>query len=288
MRVIPSDISVIVQGPVDWSADEWTTEGFTLSAIDQLKRHLPGAEIILSTWRGEKLDGIDIDKLVFSEDPGAQAAWPSFTPNNVNRQIRSTSEGLKIATRKYSLKIRTDMILLGTKFIDLYNDNCLKIIDGGCGLFTQKILTNNLSSRNTASILERLSGHPLPFHASDHFQLGLTADLLTLWDLPLQNDEDAWFFLDRSYPNRWRMNELSRLAPEQYILTSAIQKKFPFNIRHYADCGADVIEFSEHIMTSHFFTVPDLICPLRFPKYHTNHHFQFEWMRRNDLLKKTM
>lgn len=282
------DISVVIQGPIEWAIDRARDAGITVSLSRQIRKLLPNAEIILSTWEGQKLDAIEFDRLVLSEDPGAQGVWPSYVPSNVNRQIVCTVAGLKAAKRKYALKIRTDMVLESTDFLEIF-ENAKPLKADTRNVFSRPVLTNNFSSRNTAEILKRLPSHPLPFHPSDHVSFGLLEDVLFLWDIPLQNDDDALYFMDHSQPNRFRFSEFSRLTPEQYIFTTALSKKVPIDIEHYADMRKEVIALSEFFMTTHIISVPDRKFALNFPKYHTDHHFHFEWMRRNpdEVLLKT-
>lgn len=278
--IASKDISVIVQGPIEWGTDGKDPRGITKTSMENIRAILPDAELILSTWTEQRVDTLPYDRVLFSKDPGPQGDWPSFVQNNVNRQIVSSVVGLKVATRPFCLKIRTDVVLRGTDFIGAYEASN-PIEDDSRRIFTRPVLTNNFSSRNTESILERLPDHPLPFHPSDHVTFGLRDDVLSFWDVPLQDDEDAWYFMDRTYPNRFRLNEFSRLTPEQYIFTNAITKKAVVDILHYADIRAEVIELSEYYMNTHFLSVPDRLFPLWFPKYHTPHHFSYEWMRRN-------
>jgi len=284
MNIESRDISVIVQGPIDWSNDEELFEATTLTCLRKIKSILPDSEIILSTWENEHITGLDYDKLVVSSLPEQQGVWPGFIPNNVNRQIVSTVNGLKHASRKYALKIRTDMILLGDKFLSFFQKrpNGLNIEDER-RIFKDPIVTNNFSSRNSDVMSLILPDHPLLFQFSDHIQFGNTEDLIMLWDINLQKNDDGFYFFDHSHPNRWRLCELSLLAPEQYILTRAIKKKYPLEIKHYADTNTDLIKLSKYYLNSHFTIIPDQVFPVRFQKYHNEHHFSFEWMRLSHL-----
>lgn len=51
------DISVVVQGAID--------PHLTPMCLQSIRKHLPGAEIILSTWQNSRVDGLNYDKLVF-------------------------------------------------------------------------------------------------------------------------------------------------------------------------------------------------------------------------------
>ncbi|MFN3393310.1 MAG: WavE lipopolysaccharide synthesis family protein, partial [Candidatus Thermochlorobacter sp.] len=96
-----SDISIVVQGPIVSNKDFYPN-GWTNEALRRMRIHFPGAEIILSTWKGSNVDGLDYDVVVFNDDPGS--AMSRNRPYNVNRQIVSTKNGLAKASRKYALK----------------------------------------------------------------------------------------------------------------------------------------------------------------------------------------
>jgi hypothetical protein len=283
MSIKTSDISIVIQGPIDWTFDKKSLEALTLTATRRAREIFRDAEIIVSTWEGERYDGLVYDKIVFSPLPSVQGSWPSFTSNNVNRQIVGTKAGLNLVTRPYCLKIRSDMILEGDTFVRIFEERCGNRLSGEKDVFEYPLVCNNFSSRNSASILERIPDHPLPFHPSDHLQFGRSDDVRFLWDIELQSDEEGWHFLERAHPNRWRLHELSRLAPEQFIFLSAIRKKFSVDVHNYADIRDEVIALSDYYMGTHFVFIPDLLVPLRFQKYHTDHHFSFEWMRHNSL-----
>jgi hypothetical protein len=274
------EISVVLQGPIAWDIDPVRRVGLTIAASRQIRRLLPHSEIILSTWNDQKFDAVERDVLILNDDPGAQGDWPGYTANNVNRQIVSTLAGLKCATRQYVLKIRTDMVLESTYFLKCFH-RTRPLSPSPQTVFSRPVITNNLSSRCTSSILARLPNHPLLFHPSDHVSFGLIQDMMYLWDIPLQTDEDALYFVDRAYPNRFRLHELSRLSPEQYIFTSALGKTLSIDLEHYADMRDKVMSLSEFYMRTHIVSVPDRVFAVHFPKYHNDHHFSFEWMRRN-------
>lgn len=278
MKIESRDISVVIQGPVDWGVSAKFSRPTTLFLTRSIRRLLPDSEIILSSWEGQKVDGLHYDRLLLSKDPGPQGVWPSFTPNNVNRQIRSTLLGLKQVSTPYCLKIRADIILLNAHFVDLFFG--LSPISGPNAVFEYPILANNLTSRNTAAILERLPDNPILFHPSDHVHFGKTNDLLKLWDVPFQTDKDSFYYMDRTQPNRWRAHELSRLAPEQHLLVNALRGVLDGGLRNYAYTNDDLLNKSNYYMNTHFHFLRDELF-IHFEKYHSDHHRSFEWMRLN-------
>ena len=99
----PKDISVVVQGPVVGKPDWPPSKRLTERCLASIRRHLPGAEIILSTWAGSPVDGLDFDRLVECQDPGGVLLHEHKGRKiffNCSRQIVSTREGLRAATRK--------------------------------------------------------------------------------------------------------------------------------------------------------------------------------------------
>lgn len=65
-----SDISVVVQGPVQSFQDREQEPGITQKCLESVRQHLPGSTLILSTWPGQELAGLDYDR---SSSPKTQA-----------------------------------------------------------------------------------------------------------------------------------------------------------------------------------------------------------------------
>ena len=109
------DITVVVQGAVDREK--------TPICLQSIRRMLPGAFIILSTWEGTDVDGLEYDDVVLSEDPGGFDEFniPFSPKNNINRQIVSTYQGLLKVKTVYALKLRTDFYLCDDGFKDFFN-----------------------------------------------------------------------------------------------------------------------------------------------------------------------
>lgn len=106
------DISVVVQGAIN------PTE--TPKTLKSIREYLPDAQIILSTWEGADVNGLDYDILIENKDPGTVLLISRKNKkiyNNVNRQLLSIQEGLKKVERKYTLKFRSDLILENANFL---------------------------------------------------------------------------------------------------------------------------------------------------------------------------
>lgn len=217
MAINSKDIAVVVQGAVDTR--------LTPVCLASIRRYLPDAEIILSTWEGTKTEGLDYDVLVLNQDPGFSVCDEQWNiKNNVNRQIVSTKNGLKRVKRFYALKLRTDMALTSLNFLRYWkkfpkrSDNCRAL--------TERVLINNLYCANPHKT-------NFCFHISDWVFFGLTEDLLKIWDIPNMAPADAMYFKEHPRPPldpivTW----LFRWIPEQYIWISCLLKNgrsFVFN-----------------------------------------------------------
>ena len=107
------DISVVVQGAVD--------KENTPLCLKSIRKYLPGSEIILSTWKGTNIESLDYDKVMLNSDPGGyKDRYVHTFTNNTLRQLVSTKNGLRRATRKYIIKMRSDLILRSNSFLTYF------------------------------------------------------------------------------------------------------------------------------------------------------------------------
>lgn len=188
--ITDTDLSVVVQGPAT----------ATLPAVvASVRNWLPGAELIVSTWQGAAVDGLDADRLLLNEDPGStpyldaggRRTAKSF---NTNRMLRSTQAGLAVATRPYALKVRNDTPLRSAAVLDRLGDEP-RPRAAATRVFEQRIVMPNIAVRPS----NPMSGYL--FHPSDIVHAGLRADLLRLWDVDLIDErENAEWFLARPRP----------------------------------------------------------------------------------------
>jgi hypothetical protein len=192
--VTPSDISVVVQGPIA-SGD---AEIPTAEALRSVRQHLPGAELILSTWEGISTSGLDYDKLILSQDPGAPKL-PDGRFYNLNRMLVGTRTGLLAATRPMAVKMRSDSRLEHANFLSLSRTAPPRSPLNH--YFSERVLGCDLYFRNPA----KLASLHL-FHPTDIFHFGLTKDLTSLWSRPLLGDMP-----DIKFWEGWEY------TPEQYV-----------------------------------------------------------------------
>lgn len=260
---ILKDISVIIQGKILGLPEQSLDQRLTLQCIQSVRRFIPEAEIILSTWEGSDTSDLPYDKLVLSPDPGGTAYWlsdPSFLNNN-NRQIVSTIGGLREATKKYAIKMRGDCKITGTSFLK-YMRNYPRSAKH-C-FFEQRVVIPTHFSRNIRRI-------PQLIHPSDLFQFGLTTDLLDLWDIPLQPEPET----TRAYPpekkiinnslesNLYRM----RYGAEQYIWHAFTKKNgLTINLEHFGDLPIGKLQESDFSIINNFVIVESSDLGVQLPK----------------------
>lgn len=234
------DISVVVQGAIHKKE--------TKKCLESIRTYLPGAEIILSTWEGSDVSGLDHDVLVLSKDPGGFVTSAEGSPlNNMLRQLVSTKEGLKHANRKYVMKLRSDLILTSDKFLEYFDQYPARI--GEYKLFKHKILIPLLASRFC------LNKFATPFHPSDWWFLGLNEDIRTYFDieLPQEPDFSSYFANEKNLNKKTPFSVNFRFSPEQYFCYTCFSKHFPdIRMKDCSDITEKTIHQSRMVMINNF------------------------------------
>ncbi|MDD2367945.1 MAG: WavE lipopolysaccharide synthesis family protein [Sulfuricurvum sp.] len=232
--VSTSDISVVVQGPIN---------EFTRRTLQSVREILPGAELILSTWKESDLKNLDYDTLKLNDDPGGyEFCLDCGQLYNVNRLIVSTREGVKIAKRRYVLKLRSDMELHSNDFINYFHSFPTKT---KYTFLNKKILIGNIYTRNPHHSYDKML-----FHIGDFFYFGLKEDILTIFDIELASQNVALYFRDHKFNPKENTKIFCKYFPEQYIWISFIQKFHPINIEHRFDSNKYLIDLHDKILVS--------------------------------------
>jgi WavE lipopolysaccharide synthesis len=231
------DISVVVQGAVSPA---------TKKCLLSIRKYLPNAVIILSTWEGSNTASLEINKLVLTKDPGSiiskQKKWyrSKNAFNNTNRQIVSTMAGLNAVTTKYAIKMRTDFALTSSGFLDYFDKYTVYKADG-YRIFSKRVISLCLFTRNPRI----KQGFPC-FHPSDFVQFGITEDVKKLWDIPLINYEEANWFAGTNWL-------LSRYMSEQHIWVKALEKNgCIINFKDRSDNSLENIIATEQSLANNF------------------------------------
>ena len=278
-KITDKDISVVVQGTV------MPATGACLSSI---RKVLPGAEIVLSTWDSTDVDGLDFDKVVFSPDPGLSGImqlYPHKQVNDVNRQLVSSLAGIRSASRQYCLKLRSDMLLTSDTFLEYYN-RYAHYLSQDAPVHRRIMVEGFATSCNTL------------FDIASWWHLGLKKDLEKMFDSPLYPYESIPFFLQPDHEQEKPMQAamLCRYTPEQYIAYSyfkrCAKKAYAgyIHFKHGYDNTPENKEAYRRFLAGSFLClectesgvalpkVKDAICPIMY----TNYSF-FNWI---DLCKQ--
>lgn len=217
------DISVVIQGPINKEE--------TPKTLKSVRKFLPEAEIILSTWVNSNVSDLDYDILVLNNDPGnvlIEGFKGQATYNNMNRQLLSTKAGLEKAKRKYTLKLRSDLILTQNDFLEYFDKFQSRISD--YKLFKRKILTSTLFTRYNIKSSREKKRVLIPFHISDWWFFGLTEDLKRYFiDTQLVKEPDfTQYFNKPENKNKKTPYYAARFkfAPEQYFGYECFKRHF--------------------------------------------------------------
>lgn len=259
-KIKSEEISVIVQGAID--------KNHTPKCLKSIRKYLPKAEIILSTWEGSDISNLDYDVVLFNKDPGATVdTSKAKAVNNGNRQIISTKYGLLAASRPFTLKLRSDVELKSTNFLKYWNNNPQRLKE--YQIFKHKIVCSNYFFKKTIGFKCIM---PVPFHLGDWVQFGLKEDLLSLWDIDLAKEpEFSEYFAN--YKNIGFKRSLfvphHQFAPEQYVLITACRKNnIDVQMRDGLDYNSENIILSEKIIANNFIIIPPkkwVFLPLKEP-----------------------
>ncbi len=156
----PQDISFVVQGPINHEEPLRT-----LWVLESIRKHYPGATIILSTWDTENTNALDYDVLVQQQAPDAVKTVYS-EQCNVNRLLVSSQKGLEKVLTPYAVKTRTDILFTNNNLCRLqFNDSAV--------LFETKMAVLTYFSRNPYKQFVK-HGEGLLFHPSDIVLFGNT------------------------------------------------------------------------------------------------------------------
>lgn len=254
------EISVVVTGKI---LHETSDAGFkTSDVLKSIRSSLPKSNIILSTWESERVDDLDYDILIQNIDPGPLFQKDKRQFTSQNRQIVSSVSGLTSAKTLFSIRMRTDTLLLSDSFKKYWGK--FKAFNRHYKIFKDYILTSQIGSSNPRTSAEI-------FHPSDLFHFGYTSDLLTFWNCDLislygESSIDTYF-------------ENACLAPEQYFWKNCISRKLKMNIDPQKFNIKNII-LSEMFFINNFITVPSqelgIELPKRLCRLATNNYFSYE------------
>lgn len=216
------DISVLVQGEVNEK---------TIECIKSIKKKLPKAEIIISTWKNQNKQILDLLKeeyVIQLDDPGSVKGL-----NNTNRQIYGRKKGLEECNKTYTLIIRSDSIIVNLNFIKAFIEQPLG------GKYKDSVLFKNRIIICSAAKLENQL-----FHICDWYFFGRTEDLQNLYDIPLYfpKKEEVIVY---PYEN----------TPHEYITLLNVIKKHKINYRYSEFYNRTYIKIWKEFLCENFITL---------------------------------
>jgi WavE lipopolysaccharide synthesis len=247
------DLSIVVQGAIENrvvdTRKNFIPDGYrtTEYALFKLRQVFPKAEIILSTWEGSDVSQLEFDKVVFNKDPGAYI----FNDHqqlymNLNRQVVSTVGGLKLVSRKYAMKVRTDMLFDSISCLDYLNQYLNKVRTDQYQLLKDRVLVTTITSFNPRKEV------PYPHFPCDWLFLGLTEDICDIFHIPLTNEPSfsRWYENHPKPKNHYDPYSLAQYQPESYIWSTFVKKKVDLCFEYSSDISNNNIEISEAIFAN--------------------------------------
>ena len=242
-KIVASDISFVFQGPVTHRG------GDLVSNVQSTKKTFPDAEYLLSTWEGADESVFShFDKVILNKDPGSVLIdFVTGYPNNILRQVVSAANGLKAASSRYAVKIRTDFSVANAGCIDRWS--AFTPADPEMLCFSKPVAIISLGCNDPL----RTTGL---FHCSDFFYFGLKEDLLLYWDVEEQvrNEKNRTLTLTEKVFHPLYGLSFSRLASEQELLRNFIQKKYnnQFKMDFRDEFSKELLSLSERILLNNF------------------------------------
>lgn len=211
-----NEVSIIVQGSV--SVTDKTGALISLDVCKSIRKNFPNAEVILSTWLGENTEKLEsfVDIIVKSIDPGGYKRKGVYL--NVNRQIISSNAGVNKSTRRYCIKVRSDIIFTSNDILKCYKKN-------------KGILITNLTSCNPKKSKQ-------VFSLCDWVYMGTRDEIKSLFNIPLY---------PISYFNYLHGNKLTqKYNAEQWITINYLQTI----VDNFPEL-ADGYQFDEYLYSMH-------------------------------------
>lgn len=238
------DISVVIQGK--------NIKGETKKCCQSIRKWLPGAEIIFSTYTGEDVSDLDIDVLVESTDPGATLLSGKMY-NNINRILTTTQTGLKKANRLYCIKMRSDLFFDNNKILNDIAEQFPKR-DKKYSIFKKRVLFYPLWSRKS-EMLRYQYFLETPFYLSDWFCFGLTEDIKNYFlNCPMTKEPDYSNYY-KIKKNRLKgfsdLNVCWRFSPEQWFCMNFFKRYFSeAKMLCSQDTSKEKVEFSDRVLAN--------------------------------------
>ena len=266
------EITVIIHGPVIHDPAPGAPAGMTRAAVASVRKVMPGAKVLISTWAGSNAEGLGADAVVYSPDPGGVPNGPKARLNNVNRQIVAMGAGLGLVESRWTLKLRSDTMLTSARVLERWGD--YRERNPYLRVFKERIVTSAILTCHARNCFHGKRYTPFLFHVNDMIQFGLTEDMRRLWCIPLMPREDFSYFTEDQLRSM-KDNICNRRVPEDYIWTAVLSAAgFPIN-DSWADFRPAMVPVSELSIVNNFILLDHhdmgFTC-LKYPRFGSGYH----------------
>jgi hypothetical protein len=243
-----SDITFVVQGPIIIKDNV----NLAKVCLESVRKFFPSSKIILSTHLSECTDGLDFDECVINSRHLDERIIENDKSGQIatfNLQLASSFEGLKRVITPYSIKLRSDMVLLNDNLYWLLNNRP----DSNINRFTltdELVITLNWAAVNPTKFLKLLH------HPSDQIFAGKTSDLYRIWDCPQYPLEYVRWFYDYDYPlGAQHGGTLVKYRFEAWLWYNfvKVKTKYPFNNSY--SFSSDLLDESQGFMGNNLMIV---------------------------------
>lgn len=240
-KINNEEITFVIQGPI------LNDNNVTKKSCESIRKYFPGSQIILSTWKESNTINLEYDHKIENNDPGSPENYflKKEIPNNINRQIISSYNGIKKVNTKFAVKMRSDMYFVSNKLLKL-----LEIVDTSKSNYSSKkiIIPSNMAINPDRE-------YKLLFHPSDTFFAGLSKDIYELFDIPLMDNFTMRYFKDKDTDIINYLQISSRYTCEQYIFYSYLKKKISLYFKNAFDYSKENRVLHDKIFSNLFICI---------------------------------
>ncbi len=192
------DIDVVIQGAIDSN---------TVICAESVRKFLPYANIILSTWSRADASDVDYDVLHYEDDPGRNMITRL---GNINREIVGRRGGCRECSRDYTLIMRSDSKIINLNFINWYESD-LPDVSNGYNFLKERIVICSTGWFDNSI-----------FFMCDWFFFGKREDIADMFDLEIAPDSLE------EYPRRPGKRVPQFSSPHEYLAITWVKKHLPF------------------------------------------------------------
>jgi hypothetical protein len=255
--VPPGDISVVVAGTLRPAATGRPAPDID-ACLAAVARHLPGAEVILSTWNDEPIPPLPPGVRVVHQSPPPALVDANGNRNNLARQVAAVRLGLAHAGRGHVLKLRPDLVLTSPRIATLSDTDAARAHPAR--RFGARVTITTLATRDPLR-------HPMLFHPSDMAQFGRAADIRDYWDHPAPPEAS----LRRPRPTRNPLGSVAgytalRMVPEQALCLAWLARHgMACALAHPCDGDRARLALWDSVLAANFTLLPWEAAGIAFP-----------------------